>query len=674
MGECIEEFRTAIRNAGLTPPEVIEPDGKLHRFASNGKRGDDAGWYVLHHDGIPAGAFGDWRTGRTETWRADIGRSLSPQEEAEHRARLATMKRERDAEDVRRRAEARQMAAAIWQTAIPAPDDHAYLLAKGVKAHGVRLCDGALLVPVQDGEQLHSLQFIAGDGGKRFLTGGRVSGCYFSIGKPDGVLCIAEGYATGASIHEATGYAVVVAFNAGNLRAVAEALRGIYPEVRIIVSGDNDATGTGQRAAHEAACAINGLVAIPAEAGRDWNDVRLAEGLGAVRAGIEAGSLPIVRDVDGAETGTDGAEHAQPDTAPLPSEDAQRAELHRLAKLSRIAYDQEREATARAFGIRAATLDAEVSALRRSAANDRGGVAVRTVDPWSDPVAGAEALHEALALIRGHVICDAHTAVAATLWCAMTYLVDSTDTLPLAIITAPERRCGKSRLLAAMGRLVQRPLPASNVSPAAIYRSIEKWTPTLLIDEADTFMRDNEELRGVINSGHTRDAAFVLRCVGDDFTPHQFSTWCPKVLSGIGSLPGTIEDRAVMLRLRRKLPSEQVAAFRDAGARFEHCAAKLARFAEDHAGSIRSARPALPNLGDDRAAENWYPLIAIAEVAGGDWPRLALEAAQTLTTAGERDTEGIGAMLLVDVRAIFAETAADRISTADLLTVSEVMQ
>ena len=95
MVDHITQFRAAIRNAGLTPPELIEPDGKLHRFASNGKRSDDAGWYVLYDDGIPAGAFGDWRTGASETWRADIGRALSPSEEAQHRAQLAAMRRER---------------------------------------------------------------------------------------------------------------------------------------------------------------------------------------------------------------------------------------------------------------------------------------------------------------------------------------------------------------------------------------------------------------------------------------------------------------------------------------------------------------------------------------------------------------------------------------------------
>jgi putative DNA primase/helicase len=296
MREHIEQFRTAIHNAGLTPPELIEPDGKLHRFASNSKRNDDAGWYVLHEDGVPAGSFGDWRTGTSETWRADIGRGLSPQEEAQHRARLAAMRREREAEEAKRNAEAREKAARIWQAARPAPDDHDYLLAKGAKAHGLRVHDGALVVPMRDGAELHSLQFIAGDGGKKFLTGGRVRGCYFPIGKPDGVLCIAEGYATGASIHEATCYAVAVAFNAGNLMPVARALRQKFPDLRLIVCADDDAMTDGNPGlskAREAAQAVGGLLALPdfgpqrPAGATDFNDLHRHAGPDAVCACIE---------------------------------------------------------------------------------------------------------------------------------------------------------------------------------------------------------------------------------------------------------------------------------------------------------------------------------------------------------------------------------------------------
>lgn len=296
MREAIEQFRAAIHGAGLHPPDVIEPDGKLHRFASNGKRGDDAGWYVLHDDGIPAGAFGDWRTGTSENWRADIGRRLSPQEETQHRERLATMQRDREAEETKRKAEAREKAATIWQAAVTAPDDHTYLRTKGIKAHGLRIHDGALVVPMRDGAELHSLQFIADDGGKRFLAGGRVTGCYFPIGKPDAALCIVEGYATGASIHEATGYAVAVAFNAGNLRPVAQAMRAKFPELQLIICADDDIatpSNPGLSKAREAAQAAGGLLAVPEfrdsrpAGGTDFNDLYRHAGPAAVRESIK---------------------------------------------------------------------------------------------------------------------------------------------------------------------------------------------------------------------------------------------------------------------------------------------------------------------------------------------------------------------------------------------------
>lgn len=268
MFDPVQQFRDAIRAAGVTPPDVIEADGKLRRFSSNGKRGDGAGWYLLFGDGIPAGCFGDWRTGFSQTWRADIGRTLTPAEEAAHRDRLATLRRERETEETRRRAEAQQRAAAIWNAANPAPDDHAYLTRKGIKAHGARLHKGALLIPMRAEGVIHSLQFIGGDGDKRFLSGGRVAGCYFSIGDTKGAaaLCIAEGFATGATIHQATGYPVAVAFNAGNLLAVANTMREKFPDLPLILCADDDRHTPGNPGlskASEAARAVGGLLAIP---------------------------------------------------------------------------------------------------------------------------------------------------------------------------------------------------------------------------------------------------------------------------------------------------------------------------------------------------------------------------------------------------------------------------
>jgi putative DNA primase/helicase len=297
MRNAIDQFRAAIQSAGLIPPDIIEPDGKLHRFASNGTRGDDAGWYSLHGDGIPAGSFGDWRSGQSQTWRADIGRTPTPAEEAAHRAKIEAMRRQREAEKAREQTEAAGKAAAMWEAAKPAPHDHPYLVRKGIKPSGARLHNDALMIPVRDGGEIHSLQFIGPNGDKRFLTGGRLAGCYFSMGNPNGAaaLCIAEGFATGATIHEATGYPVAVAFNAGNLVPVAKAMRERFAELRLIICADDDVATEGNPGITKATVAarfVGGLVAIPdfgndrPQGATDFNDLAQHRGVQAVESTI----------------------------------------------------------------------------------------------------------------------------------------------------------------------------------------------------------------------------------------------------------------------------------------------------------------------------------------------------------------------------------------------------
>ncbi|MFM9883758.1 MAG: toprim domain-containing protein, partial [Burkholderiales bacterium] len=325
MNEAVEQFRDAIRSAGLEPPEVIESDGALHRFASNGKRRDDAGWYVLHPDGIPAGSFGDWRTGHSETWRADIGRGLTPQEEAAYRSRVEAMRREREAEDAKVKAEARKRAAAIWQAATAAPENHPYLVKKRTKPHGLRVHDGALVVPIRDGANTQSLQFIGADGEKRFLTGGRVRGCYYQIGTPNGVICIVEGFATGASVHEATGHAVAIAFNAGNLLSVAQEMRSRFPDAKLVICADDDSKTPGNPGitkATEAARAVGGLLAVPdfgpdrPEGATDMNDLARIHGTEAVRRVVED-AVATVATVAVASPAEPLGAHGWPEPQPL---------------------------------------------------------------------------------------------------------------------------------------------------------------------------------------------------------------------------------------------------------------------------------------------------------------------------------------------------------------------
>lgn len=292
-----DEFRTAIEAAGLTPPDDLIANGKLRRFSSDGRRGDDAGWYVLYDDGIPAGAFGCWRHGFTQYWCSKTQADMTEAEQQAHKARMQQAKTLRDTEEARRRAEVSKRAQETWTRAQPAPTDHPYLADKGVQPHGLRTDGEKLLVPLRDTDgKTWSLQTIGPDGGKRFLPGGRKRGCYFSIGKPDGVLVVCEGFATGASVHEATGHAVAVALDAGNLQAVSQALHDRYRDLRLVLAADDDWKTDGNpgvNKAREAAQAVNGCVALPVfpadrpDRATDFNDLAALAGLDAVRRCIE---------------------------------------------------------------------------------------------------------------------------------------------------------------------------------------------------------------------------------------------------------------------------------------------------------------------------------------------------------------------------------------------------
>lgn len=321
-GDALDQFRKAMMDAGITPPDLLEADGRLHRFASDRRRGDDSGYYLLHLDGLPAGMFGCWRAGIRQTWHAESDRTFTPEERRQHRERIEAMRRQRQADEAERQRRTADWAQRIWHDSTPG-DAHPYLVRKAVKSYGLRASGYELLVPMATDGEIVNVQRITPDGEKKFLPGGRVRGCYFAIGKPDSLLCVVEGYATGASVHEATGAAVAIAFSAGNLLAVAKGLRAKFPDVRIVICGDHDASGTGQHAALEAARAVGGLVAIPSTEGNDWNDVHRTEGLDGVRAGIEAAREPDAEpngETD-AQIGADAGEQstdAPGDPAPWP--------------------------------------------------------------------------------------------------------------------------------------------------------------------------------------------------------------------------------------------------------------------------------------------------------------------------------------------------------------------
>jgi hypothetical protein len=346
------------------------------------------------------------------------------------------------------------------------------------------------------------------------------------------------------------------------------------------------------------------------------------------------------------------------------------AEITRLAQSPRLVYERERKGAAKRLGCRESILDKLVEAARGETSEEAGqGAALDLLehDPWPDPVDGSALLHEVASAIVRYVVLSGESAVAIALWVVHAHAFKSSLITPRLVITSPEKRCGKTRLLQVIWPLVPKPLLAANITAPAMFRTVAAERPTLLIDEADTFLGENLELRGVLNSGHERNGTFV-RTVGEDHEPRRFSTWCPTVIAAIGKLPGTIEDRAIRIVMRRRRRDESVERFRS-----DRCDDLLRlgrmarRWVDDQMDALCEADPAMPNELNDRAADNWRPLLTIADLAGGNWPKWARAAALAVSADGSVDQDSMRTALLNDIRAYFRSKGSDRASSDDLV-------
>lgn len=294
-----QQFLTAMAEHGLTPPEIVA-DGRVHRFACpDEKRGKRSGWYVLHADHLPAGVFGDWRTGLKETWCTRAVAAMSASERQIYRQRIEQTKVDADAERAKSAESARQHCVKLLGKAGPVRQSHAYVEKKEIQAAGAKQLGTTLLIPLRDTQgELRSLQFIPSSGEKRFKSGGIIAGCYCLIGAepmPNTPLLICEGWATGCSLHEATGLPVAAAMSANNLIRVAQSLRAKLPDVPLIICADDDIQTKGNPGltkAREAAIAVSASLAVPdfgpsrQKEAADFNDLHLARGLEAIRASI----------------------------------------------------------------------------------------------------------------------------------------------------------------------------------------------------------------------------------------------------------------------------------------------------------------------------------------------------------------------------------------------------
>ena len=312
-----------------------------------------------------------------------------------------------------------------------------------------------------------------------------------------------------------------------------------------------------------------------------------------------------------------------------------------------------------------AALNARPS-LRGGAGSGRGLV-FADPEPWPEPVDGAALLDDLAQTYRRFVSLPDGGAEALALWIIFTYALDVFDVAPILALCSPVKRCGKTTTEDLTAALAQRPLTAANITVAAVYRTVEQFAPTLIVDEADTFLLANLALRGIINSGHTRATAFVIRTAGHE--PRLFSTWGARMIALIGRLPATLEDRAIVLPMRRRAPGETVDRIRRTELRrqFDPLRRRAVRWVADHQDALRIADPAMPAELDDRQADNWRPLLAIADAAGSAWAALARRAARTLAGSVVEADQAAPVQLLADLRDLFAIAPAAKLATAAIL-------
>jgi hypothetical protein len=275
--------------------------------------------------------------------------------------------------------------------------------------------------------------------------------------------------------------------------------------------------------------------------------------------------------------------------------------------------------------------------------------------------------------VRRYVVLSEAQLVAASLWIAHTHAFEAADATPYLSITSAEKESGKTRLLEVLDLLVARPWYTGRVSAAVLARKVDAETPTLLLDESDATFNGEKEyaetLRGMLNTGHRKGGCSSL-CVGQGaaLTYTDLSTFCPKAVAGIGELPDTVASRAIAIRLKRKAPGERVERYRrrDAEEAADPLREWLRSWGESHVDLLAEARPHLPDELGDRAQDSWEPLLAIADLAGGDWAARGRRAALELSDT-HRDEGSIDVRLLADIRCVFDERGVDRLATAELL-------
>ena len=296
-------------------------------------------------------------------------------------------------------------------------------------------------------------------------------------------------------------------------------------------------------------------------------------------------------------------------------------------------------------------------------------------DPWDAPEGAAllDGVHE---FVGRFVAYPTEAAkIAHVLWIAHAHCMDAWESTPRLAFVSPEPGSGKTRALEITELLVPRPVEAVNVTPAYLFRKVagEEGRPTILFDEIDTIFgpkaKDNEEIRGLLNAGH-RKGAVAGRCVvrGKLIETEEIPAYCAVAMAGLGDLPDTILTRSVIIRMRRRAPHERVEPYRrrDHSEEGHNLRERLAEWLAALEYDLARARPHMPAGIVDRDADVWEPLVAIADAAGGEWPKRARETAVTLVTASKAATPSLGIRLLADLRDVFGDR--ENMATENILS------
>lgn len=288
----------------------------------------------------------------------------------------------------------------------------------------------------------------------------------------------------------------------------------------------------------------------------------------------------------------------------------------------------------------------------------------------------AELLDGAARFVRKYVVITDHQATAVALWIAHTHAIEAADVTPYLAVTSPEKRAGKTKLLEVVELLTPRPLRTANISTAALFRSIvdpEHGRATLLYDEGERSLgvEGHEDLIALFNAGYRR-GAFVVRCEGEGkkIRVVRYDAFVAKAIAAIRRLPDTVVDRAIPIQMQRRARHEPLERFRQRDVEVEAAPLRLALvddFTPEVIERLRSARPEIPDALDDRAADGWEPLCAIADLVGGAWPTRARAAAVALHTGRSRDDDGLGVQLLGDLYGLFTERGTEKLSTPAIL-------